>query len=376
MKFQIVFPLLFVAVPMPSTPAKADNPLVFISAFAPQGQAAIHAFELNDETGSLKALAGNSDVEHPFFMALSPDNRFLYSIHAESFGGKENQIASYALKGRTGKLKLLNRRTTRGRASCYIDVDASGKTVVVSNYATGDVASYPVNYDGSLGEMASYFKHNGSSVDPKRQKAPYAHCFVISPDNRFALAADLGIDKVMSYRLEAKSAKLTPNKPAFARLAPGAGPRHLTFHPHGKFVYVINEMGNTITKFDYAAKTGTLSKGQTISTLPEDYKETTHTADLKITPDGKFLYGTNRGHDSIAAYKIASDGTLTLIEIKSSLGEGPQNLAISPSGRYVLCANMPGDNVIVFAIDAKTGKLNAVGDPVRTPKPSCVMIVK
>ncbi len=357
-------------------PAQADDPLVFVSAFTSGDDGAIHAFELNDETGVLKPVARNTDVENPFFMALSPDNQFLYAIHAESFGGKENQVASFALDGRTGKLKLLNRQPTRGRASCYIDVDASGKAVVVANYSTGDVVSLPANDDGSLGAIVSHVRHEGSSVDPKRQKAPYAHCFVISPDNRFAFAADLGIDKIMSYRLDGAAAKLSPNDPAFARVAPGAGPRHLTFHPNDKFVYVINELNNTITVFDYAAKPGTLANRQTISTLPKDYEGTTHTADLEITPDGKFLYGTNRGHDSIAAYSIADDGTLKLIEIVSSLGKGPQNLAVSPNGRHLLCANMPGNNVAIFAVDRETGKLTAKGDPVEIPKPSCIMIVK
>jgi len=360
----------------PTYSAKAGDPLVFVSAFTSGDDGAIHAFDMNDDTGALKRVAKNTDVENPFFMALSPDNRYLYSIHAESFGGKDNQIASYSLDGRTGKLKLLNRLTTRGRASCYIDVDAEGRAVLVANYSTGDVVSYPVKDDGSLGEIASHIRHEGSSVNPKRQKAPYAHCFVISPDNRFAFAADLGIDKIMSYRLEGKSAQLSPNEPAFARVAPGAGPRHLTFHPNGRFVYVINELDNTITVFDYATESGTLANKQTVSTLPKNYEGTTHTADLKITPDGKFLYGTNRGHDSIAAYSIADDGTLKLNEIVPSLGKGPQNLAISPSGRYLLCANMPGNNVVVFAINHKTGKITVKGDPIEVPKPSCIMLVK
>ena len=354
---------------------QAESPLVFVSGFASGEQGAIHAFEFQGETGELKPLAQTTDVENPFFMALSPDRRFLYSIHAESFGGKENQIAAYALEGRSGKLKLLNRQSTKGKASCYIDVDNSGKTAVVSNYTTGDVTSFPLKADGSLGESVSYFQHEGSSVDPKRQKGPNAHCFVISPDDRYALAADLGIDKVMIYRLDALSGKLEPNVPAFAEAPPGAGPRHLTFHPNGKWVYVINEIGNTISRFDYDGAAGSLTIQQTISTLPDDYEERTHTADLKITPDGKFLYGTNRGHDSIACYRIGEGGELSLIEIVPSLGKGPQNLAIAPGGSHLLCANLPSDNVAVFAIDAETGKLASAGDPVEVSKPSCIMIV-
>lgn len=348
--------------------AHAEDPLVFVSAFAKGEKGAIHAFSFDSESGKLSPLAQTTDVENPFFMALSPDNRFLYSIHAEAFGGEENEeVAAYALEGRSGRLKFLNRESAKGSASCYLDVDATGKTVLVSNYTTGDVASLPIKDDGSLGAPVSYFKHEG--------EGPKAHCFVVSPDNRFAFAADLGIDKVMSYRLDAATATLTPNDPAFAKSPPGSGPRHLTFHPSGKFVYVINETGNTISVFDYAERSGSMSNHQTISTLPEGFEGRTHTADLKITPDGKFLYGTNRGHDSIAAYSIAEDGKLTLIEIIPSLGKGPQNLAIAPGGRQLLCANMPGNNVVVFEIDPETGKLSAAGEPIEVPMASCIMIV-
>ncbi len=354
--------------------AHAVDPLVFISAFAPGKKGAIHAFTFNAGTGKLKPVARTSDAEHPFFMALSPDLRFLYSIHTESFGGKNNQVAAYALEGRTGKLKLLNRQSTRGRASCYLSVDSTGRTVLVANYSTGDVASLPVRPDGSLGKIVSYFKHAAPAVGEKKPQ-PRAHCFVISPDNRFALAADLGLDQVLSYRLTPATAKLLPNNPPFAKSPQGSGPRHLAFHPNGKLVYVINEISNTLSVFDYAAKTGTLKNRQTITTLPQGSKARTHTADVKITPDGKFLYGTNRGHDSIAAYRIGKAGKLTLIEIIPSFGKGPQNLAVTPDGRHLICANMPSNNVVLFQIDGKSGKLTVSGDPIEIPSPSCIMIV-
>jgi 6-phosphogluconolactonase len=218
-------------------------------------------------------------------------------------------------------------------------------------------------------------QHKGSSVNPQRQKEPHAHCIVVSPDNKFAFAADLGTDQILSYRLEPATAKLTPNKPPFAKAPPGAGPRHLTFHPNGKRVYVINELLNSVTVFDYDAGAGTLTEKQTISTLPADFKGTSHCADVKITPDGKFLYGTNRGHDSIACYAIGEDGKLTLVAIEPSLGKGPQNLAITPDGRWLLCANMPGNNIAVFGIDPKTGKLKSAGEPVGQPSPSCIMLL-
>ena len=354
----------------------ADEPLVFISSFAAGDKGAIHAYQLETETGALKLIHRTTDVENPFFIVVSRDQKFLYSIHAKSFGGKDpEQVAAYALEGRTGRLKLLNRQSSRGTASCYLDIDSTGKTVVVANYSTGNVASLPVKEDGSLGEAASFFQHAGSSVDPARQKGPYAHCIVVSPDNRFAFAADLGLDQVLSYRLDAGTAKLSPNQPPFVKSPPGAGPRHLTFHPNGKHVYVINELKNSVTLFDYVAESGTLTERQTISTLPEGFKGTSHCADLKITPNGRFLFGTNRGHDSIAAYRLGDDGRLALIGIEPSLGNGPQNLLIAANGKLLLSANMSGNNVAVFRIDAQTGGLKSVGEPVAIPSPSCIRLL-
>ncbi len=370
-----LLPLALAAL-LTSTVLAADAPVIFVSTFAAGEKGAINAFQLDIAAGSLKPLHRTTGVENPFFIALSRDRRFLYSIHAKVFSGKEpEQVAAYALDGRTGRMNLLNRQSTRGTASCYVDVDATGKTVVVANYTTGNIASFPVKADGSLEESVSFFQHAGSGADPKRQKGPNAHCLVVSPDNRFALAADLGIDQVLSYRLDAATAKLTPNDPPFVKAPPGAGPRHLTFHPDGKRVYVINELKNSVTVFDYATATGTLTERQTISTLPADFTGRSYCADLKITPNGRFLYGTNRGHDSIAAYRIGTDGTLTLLSIEPSLGKGPQNLLITGGGELLLCANMPGNNLAVFRIDAQTGGLKSVGEPLAVPSPSCIRLL-
>src|SRR5262245_19532182 len=323
-----VVALFVISVPMP---AHAKDPLVFVTEFAPGEKGGSRAYEFDTKTGKLKALHRTAGVENPFFLVLSPDKKFLYSIHAKQFGGKENeQVAAYEVVGRTGELKLLKRQSAEGTAACYLDVDKSGKAVLVANYTSGGVASMPVKADGSLGEKASFFQHTGSSVNDKRQKEPHAHCIVVSPDNKYAFAADLGTDQILCYKLDPATAKLTPNEPAFARSPAGAGPRHLTFHPNGRRAYAINELSNSVTVFDYDAAAGTLAEKQTISTLPEDFKGTSHCADVKITPDGRFLYGTNRGHDSLAAYRIGEDGRLSLVAIEPSLGKGPQNLAITP----------------------------------------------
>jgi 6-phosphogluconolactonase len=368
--------LSIVTLSLIAMPSLAADPVVFVTAFAPGEKGGIHAYTFDTKAGALRPLHRTAGVENPFFLALSPNKKFLYSIHAKQFGGKENEhVAAYEIVGRTGELKLLNRASAEGTAACYLDVDATGKALFVANYTSGSVASLPVKADGSLGEKASFFQHKGSSVDPKRQKEPHAHCIVASPDNKYAFAADLGTDQILCYKLDPATAKLTPADPPFSKSPAGAGPRHLRFHPNGKRVYAINELLNSVTVFDYDASSGKLTEKQTISTLPDGFKGTSYCADLKITPDGKFLYGTNRGHDSIAIFGIGEDGKLTLVAIEPSLGKGPQNLAITADGAWLICANMPGNNVAVFQIDAKTGKLKSAGEPVKQPSPSCIMLL-
>lgn len=354
----------------------ADQPLVFVSSFAPGDKGAIQAYQLNTESGVLSPVERTAGVENPFFIAISPDQKFLYSIHAPTFGGKDpEQVAAFRLDGHSGKMTLLNRQSTQGTASCFLEVDQTGKSLLVANYSSGSVASYSIQADGSLSESVSFVQHTGASVNPARQKEPHAHCFVISPNNKYAYAADLGLDRIVCYALTPASATLTPNAQPFVRTPPGAGPRHLTFHPNGKWMYVINELLNSVTRFDSHADSGRLIERQTISTTPPGFDGTSHTADLKITPNGKFLYGTNRGHDSIAAYQIADDGELSLIEITPSLGQGPQNLVITADGGLLLCANMPGNNLAVFRIGAD-GALKSLGIPTGITGPSCIRILK
>lgn len=353
-----------------------SNLLIFVTAFASGDNGAIHACQLDLTNGQLTPVHRTTGIEHPFFMALSPDRKFLYAIHAPgTFGGSENEfVSAWQLEGRTGRLQPLNQQSAHGTAACYLDVDASGKTVFVANYLTGSVASLPVQADGSLAPAVSFLQHQGSSVNPARQAGPHAHCIVVSPDNRHVYAADLGLDQIVAYRLEAETGKLLPAEQPFVRTPPGAGPRHLTFHPSGQHVYVINELTNSVTLFDYQTDSGMLIEQQTISTLPADFDGTSYCADLKITPNGEFLYGTNRGHDSIAAYRLDESGRMSLIGIQPSHGKGPQNLVISPDGNWLLCANMPGNNVVVFRINADDGTLNPVGTPHEITSPSCIRI--
>jgi 6-phosphogluconolactonase len=355
---------------------QAADPLVFVSSFASGEKGAIHALRLSLATGQLTPVTKTGQVENPFFIAISPNQEYLYSIHATQFGSQaEEQVAAYVIDPKSGRLTFLNRQSTRGSASCFLEVDATGKTVLVANYTTGNVLSLPVKGDGSLGEAVSVYQHAGTSVDPQRQTGPHAHSFIVSPNNQYAYAADLGLDQILGYGLDANTARLTPLNPPSVKTPAGAGPRHLCFHPNGKWLYAINELANSVTRFDFDASSGTLSPGATSSTLPSNFDGKSYTADVKITPNGKFLYGTNRGHDSIAIFQIAADGALTRVAIEPSLGKGPQNLAITPDGRWLLCANMPGNNVAVFSIDDASGKLISVGTPIEISSPACIRLI-
>ncbi len=350
----------------------AEERVIFVSSFAAGNQGAIQAYQLNLETGALRPSARTTGIEHPFFLALNPQHTRLYSIHAPGqFGGKSDEfVAAYDVIGDQGELKLLNRQSTRGTSSCYVEVDATGKSLVVANYSSGSVASLPIRADGSLGEVVTFVQHEGASVNPERQEGPHAHCAVIKGDHMYA--ADLGLDKILCYRLDAQS-RLTLAPQPFARTIPGAGPRHLTFHPDGHHLYVINELANSITLFDFAPDSDFLIERQTISTLPTDFRGTSYCADVKVTPDGKFVYGTNRGHDSLAIFRTETDKSLSLVAIVPSHGEQPQNLAITPDGKWLLCANM-GGNLAVFRINSDTGELTLAGEPTLQTSPACIMI--
>lgn len=373
-----LFPISLLAAAMslltPTLPA--DEVTVYVSSFAAGEKGGIEALRLSLDDGKLTRLARTGGVENPFFIAISPDRRFLYSVHAVAFGGEhDEEVAAYAIDKESGKLTLLNRQSAKGTATCYLEVDATGKTLLLANYSSGSVAAMPIREDGSLGEAASFIQHEGGSkVDPKRQSGPYAHSIIVSPDNRHAYAADLGLDAILGYSLEPATAEMKPLEKTSTASAPGAGPRHLTFSPDGKNLFAIDELSNTITRYAYAAQDGSLTKRESISTLPADFTGSSYCADLKITPDGKFLYGTNRGHDSLAIYGIGEDGVITLIGFAPSRGKGPQNLLITPDGQWLLCANMPGNSLAVFRIGSD-GKLTATGDPLEITMPSCLRLL-
>lgn len=354
------------------------NYYVMIGSYSPADQAGIHVFDFNAANGAMKRLHGVAGLVNPSFLAVDPSHRFLYAVNetADFNQQKTGAVTAFSIDQSTGSPAKLNTRSSQGAGPCHVTVDKSGRWVMVANYSGGNAAVFPIMDDGSLGDASCVVNHEGSSVHPKRQTKPYAHSINMSPDNRFAFVADLGIDKIMIYRFDAAAGKLSANDPPFVKTNPGAGPRHFTFHPSGKFAFVIEELSSTITSFRYRQEQGALDPLQTISTLPADFQGQNTCADIHCSPDGAFVYGSNRGHDSIAIFSIdETSGRLTNVGFESTRGLTPRNFAIDPTGSYLLAANQNTDNLVQFTRDPQSGKLTPTGVVFEMPKPVCVQFV-
>jgi 6-phosphogluconolactonase len=342
------------------------------------GSQGIYLLELDVRSGKLSAPRLAATVGNPSFLAIHPSRKFLYAVNeqGEFRGRRGGGVSAFAIDPENGTLRALNQQSSAGSGPCHLVVDRAGKNVLAANYGSGTLACLPIESDGTLRAASSSIQHQGTGADPGRQSGPHAHSINLDADNRFAVAADLGLDKVFIYAFDAAQGKLTPNEPAFAKVAPASGPRHFAFHPGGGFGYVINEMANTVTAFAYDAGKGSLTEIQTISTLPEDFKGTSHTAEVQVHPSGKVLYGSNRGHDSIAIFAIdPSTGRLSTIGFEPTQGKNPRNFALDPTGAYLLAENMGSDTIVVFRIEAETGALRPTGQTVALPQPVCIKMI-
>jgi 6-phosphogluconolactonase len=368
------FVLIFFSVCLLGLPAGfAAESLVYFGTYTGAKSKGIYVSRFDSGSGKLSAPELAAEIKTPAFLAVSPDRNHLYAVSELSQTGA---VSAFAIERKTGRLTLLNQQFSGGSATCHLAVDATGKCLFVANYGSGSVAALPIQADGSLGEATAILQHAGSSVNPQRQAGSHAHFILPSPDNRFTLDCDLGLDKIFINHLDAKAAKLTPDEPPFATVAPGSGPRHLVFSRDGKFVYVINEMASTITVFSYAAKHATMAEVQTFSTLPKDFATNNTTSEIALHPSGKFLYGSNRGHDSIAVFAVdRKSGKLTLVEIQSTQGRTPRHFVIDPTGRWLLAENQASDSVVVFAIDAGSGKLKPTSQSITIGSPVCAVFV-
>ncbi len=355
-----------------------DKIVLYVGTYARPDTDGIRLFEIEPQSGALTAVAGFSGVTNPSFLALHPGHRFLYAVSevGDYEGKKAGAVSAYQIDPSTHHLTFLNRQSTGGDSPCFVTVDRTGQNVLVANYGGGSIAVLPIGKDGRLAPATAFVQHKGSGPVASRQEAPHAHSINVDPANRYALAADLGLDRIMVYRFDADRGTLKPNSVPFAAVVPGSGPRHLAFAPDGRHAYVINEMKSTLTAFKYDPKLGSLKEIQTISALPEDYHGSSTGAEVVVHPSGKFLYGSNRGHDSLAIYSIDSaSGKLTLTGHASTGGKTPRGFAVDPSGRYLVAANQDSNNIVVFRIDPETGALAPTGQTAEVPKPVAVRMM-
>ena len=362
-----------------AVPASASSKyLVYVGTYTEEGSKSkgIYAFRYDAATGQVTSLGLAAETTNPSFVALHPNGKFLYAVNevGNYKGPNSGGVSAFAIDKATGKLTFLNELPSRGADPCYITVDKTGKYVLVANYTGGSVIVYPILEDGRLGEASAFVQHAGHGTDPQRQEGPHAHSIDLSPDNRFAMVDDLGLNELLVYKFDSAKGTLVPNDPPFAQLDPGSGPRHFALRPDARFAYVVSEMKGTVTVFANDAKAGTLHSLQTISTLPKDSSGAIEDAEIEVHPSGKFVYASNRGDaNSIAVFAIdQSKGTLASVEIASTQGKTPRSFEIDPTGKLLFAANQKSDNIVIFRIDAKTGKLAPTGQVLEVGSPVCV----
>jgi 6-phosphogluconolactonase len=354
---------------------RSGEMLVYVGTYTTGKSEGIYLYRFNLSTGDLTHVANTKGVVNPSFLALAPSRRYLYAVNelGDFAAKKSGAVSAFAIDRTTGDLRLLNQQASLGADPCYVDVSAESKFVLIANYTGGSVSVFPVKPDGSLGEATDMKQYQGSSVNSERQEGPHAHSIMLDPANRFAYSCDLGTDKVMIFRFDARNGKLLPAEPPWVQVSPGAGPRHLAFHPNGKYLFVLSEMKSTVTTFSRDAQQGSLKALQTRATLPKDFAGSNSAADIHLSADGRFLYCSNRGHNSIAIFGVnPSSGALNPVGNESTRGNWPRNFAIDPTGAFLLVANQKSDNIVAFRRDANTGRLSATGHVAEVPAPVCL----
>ncbi len=359
--------------------AKKSHYLAYVGTYTTKkASKGIYVYRFDAAAGQLTSVGLAAESTDPSFVVAHPNGKYLYGVNevGNYDGKKSGAVSAFAIDHKSGRLTLLNQVASGGADPCYVSLDKTGKYVLVANYSGGSVAVFPVLKDGRLGEASAFVQHQGSGANKERQEAPHAHWIQTSPDNRLAAVSDLGLDELVLYRFDAAKGSLEPNDPPFVKVSPGSGPRHAAFHPNGKFVYVLNEMQSTVVVFSYDPSTATLKTLQQLSTLPKDFTGQNDTAELAVHPSGKFLYASNRGHDSFAIFSIDSvKGTLTPTGHVATGGKTPRNFAIDPTGKYLLAANQASDDIVIFRINLVTGNLTRTGQVVEVPSPVDVAFV-
>jgi 6-phosphogluconolactonase len=365
--------------PRVSAQTAAKEYFAYVGTYTRGPSKGVYAYRFEPATGKLTSMGLAAETPNPSFLVVHPNGRFLYAANEHEPGdgpGKNNNVSAFAIDPKTGKLTFLNKVSSRGEGPCHLSIDKTARTLLVANYNSGSVAALPIQADGRLGEATAFNQHHGSSVDRARQMGPHAHFIQPSPDNRYALTADLGLDQVLVYRLDPTKGSLTPNDPPFATVEPGSGPRHLAFHPTTKWVYVNGEMKSNVTVFAYDAAKGALQSIQTVSTLPSGFSGTSSTAEIQVDRGGRFLYVSNRGHDSVAIFSIdQATGKLTPVAHTSTTGKTPRFFTLDPTGTYLFASNQNSTSTAVFRVNPATGRLTLAQTLTDVAEPVCMVFV-
>jgi len=367
--------LLFFACLVCTTAVFSQKYYLFVGTYTDSGSKGIYVYNFDAATGRATWVSNTDGVINPSFLTISHNQQYVYSV-TESARNSPGSVSAFSFDKKTGQLHFINKQTSGGANPCYVSIHKNDRWVTVANYTGGSVSVYPVHKDGSVQPLAQNIQHSGSSVNKQRQDKPHVHASVFSPDYKYLMTPDLGTDKINIYRFDVKSQRpLSHADPAFTTSEPGNGPRHLAFHPSKKYAYLIEEMSGTVAVFSY--KKGTLKFLQRTSSHPADFKGAKGSADIHVSPDGKFLYATNRGDaNTIAWMKINDDGSLATWGQASTLGRTPRNFIIEPSGKYVLVANQNTHNIVVFKRDENTGALTATGEQIKVPSPVCLQMME
>jgi len=341
------------------------------------GSDGVYVASFDDETGQVGNVRRAAEVTRPNFLAIHPTLDRLYSVNRLAEDGEPRDSATaFRFDRASGDLQRINQLATQGSGSCHVNVDATGRMISIANYSSGSLEAMSLRTDGGLDENTSFFQHQGSSVHP-RQAAAHTHSVNYSPDNRFLVVADLGMDQLLVYRTDVERAALKPHSSPYHSVEPGSGPRHFTFHPNGRFAYAVNELSSTVTVLEFDAAAGSFQTLQTISTLASDFSGENTTAEILVHPSGKFLYASNRGHNSIAVFSVdPAGGRLRSVQRVSTLGDWPRNFRIAPGGRFLLAANQRSDEVVVFAVEAASGRLTPTGIAADVPAPMCIRFIE
>jgi len=353
----------------------AQKSLLYVGTFSLRGSQGIYVYQFDRAKGALKLLQTVPGLESPTFLTVDRTGRFLYSVNRgrADVNDKGGSVSAYAINAKTGHLSGLNTRSSYGESPCFISLDQTGKQAFICNYLGANMLVLPVFKDGLLGVPSDSKKYFGSSVHPERQTEPHIHAAYVSPDNRFVYVTDLGTDRIYIYKFDATTGRLSDADVSEARVHPGSGPRHLAFHPNGKFAYVVEELSSRVGVFNVNIDNGALTMLQdTVRALPPAFTGTNTSADIHFHPNGEYLYMSNRGHNSISQFSVGANGTIKLVDIQDCGGKTPRNFMIEPRGEFLFVANQDSDNVVLYKIDGKTGKIKKTGKTVNVPAPACI----